>query len=80
MFTRMPSEYELDPPIPIHNSNAHSNIVQAIDLYNDLIQEHDIGLNQSKIQVAEIKIKIANAQSLSSIAQSLRDIHACLAR
>jgi hypothetical protein len=81
MFNRTPFEPELgELPIPIHNNNAHSNIVQAIDLYNALIVDHDMNLDQSKITVAELKIKVANAQNLSSIAQSLRDIHVCLSR
>lgn len=81
MFSRTPFEHELgESPIPIHNNNAHSNIVQAIDLYNALIEDHDMSWNRDRMAVAELKIEVANAQSLSSIAQSLRDIHVCLAR
>jgi hypothetical protein len=63
---------------PIQSNYSFSNIERAVEIYNEQFKtlERDNGIDARN--AANTYLEIANAQNLSSIAQSLRDIHACL--
>lgn len=56
----------------------YANIVSSIEIYNDIFNQINDPMQKDVELLAKVHLEISIAQSLSSIDETLKDIHAAI--